>query len=1403
MAVLCACALAAFFAPSASLAADSPAVVAPAAPASPASGSPAVVAPASPAPAGAAATAATPAAATPAAAAPALPPPFSDTPAQLISRFAGVQPTEKAAYQILSEDESIVYGEKGSYSIATHEIVRVLTTEGVDQWSVLNVEWQPWRETRPELRARVIRSSGAESTLAAGNVVESSAQDGDYNLRSDSKRLSAPLPNLEPGALVEFELNETGKEALGGSGYTRRIYLAGRGPIEERVVRIEYPESLPFSYSIAGMPAVAPERSAANGTVKLVFRFPKFPGYTKFEQLLPYDLPPVPTLTFGTAASWKTVASAYFAATEPLLDPAPLRAYALAALAGLDPARYPERAARLVADKLRHDVRYTGIYFGENAILPHAPTATLATGYGDCKDQASLLAACLRAVGIEADLALLKAGVGYDVDPAVPGLELFNHAIVYLPKLGMWIDPTDIYCPAGSLPYSDQGRRSLVIGPGTGALATIPSAGAADNWYRIVRDVSLSESGKASRIVETVSAGGTLEERLRAHLNSAPRKERLDGLVKAGKSDFKSDDVEAGFGDPLDLSKPFTTVVTAHGSSSGWTGDDSADFLMRGGDVFGELPRELELGAAEHESRSFDVYLPEAMTVTVEYLVSAPDGFHINTVPDAYSLDMGPVRLDASFASPDPLHIKADFVMTTLKERFSPAELDKLRTAVKSFFDSQAATASFYNVGRELLNSGRYRDALAEFRRLQTLYPAEALHHVQASLALLYAGFAQDALAEAEKAVALEPKSAPAHRNLAFILIYDPFGRQFGPGSDPGKAKAEYAEAFRLDPSDYQSLFNQAVIDEFGSDGIYRGKGARLADAVSIYEKAPDQIEGYGMAERYLGDLFFLGRYDEVIKASASFKDRTNGAHFLFAATAMKSGADAAVRLAGGIVADLDKRRAALNQAGLDLLAARRFAPAADLFVASARGTSNFATTADFARRIRDIKPYDPAARDAGPIGPFLHLLETVLNSGPAAPAVSALAADFVPAVQATLGSAYDKSDVAAQLAQVRGTLDRIGLPADALMDLIASKLTVVSAAKGRAVLAAASLPDFGTDRLVNLMLERKGEGYLLVDANEDSGVGAQMLSLIAAGDLQGARDWLEAMRDSKTLLPAFGEAVPEDLRPLLPSGAADAASLSLAAAALSRGCSDPAQARASLKIAAAAAAAAKDPKLRLACLDLALGFAATAKDPSVAQLAALQAACPGAGDAAAALRVRALGTAGLHAEAVAAGRAALAAYPKDLEVLRALRYSLALDGRHDEALEIGEATIADPAADAADYNNTAWEMLFQAKPDFGIIDSWELPQRLRASAYSLHTLCCLYGAAGRYDEARAAFEKYLSTKGVKTVDSSLWLAHGLLARSFGLQDRARASLAQAVATGHPDDATDSAALAALWAARP
>ena len=121
-----------------------------------------------------------------------------------------------------------------------------------------------------------------------------------------------------------------------------------------------------------------------------------------------------------------------------------------------------------ILDYLDREVRYTGIEFGEAAIMPHDPADTLNKKYGDCKDKATLLVTILRAAGIPAYVALLNAGSRMDVPADLPGMGLFDHAIVYVPgKPALWIDATDRYARLGQLPAGDQGRLALIARPET------------------------------------------------------------------------------------------------------------------------------------------------------------------------------------------------------------------------------------------------------------------------------------------------------------------------------------------------------------------------------------------------------------------------------------------------------------------------------------------------------------------------------------------------------------------------------------------------------------------------------------------------------------------------------------------------------------------------------------------------------------------------------------------------------------------------------------------------------------------------------------------------------------------------------------------------------------------------
>ena len=139
--------------------------------------------------------------------------------------------------------------------------------------------------------------------------------------------------------------------------------------------------------------------------------------------------------------------------------------------------------------------RYTRLHLHRP---PHDPAETLAHKYGDCKDKATLLAVTLRAAEIPAYVALLNAASRLDVLPDLPGMGLFDHAIVYVPgSPALWMDATDQYARLGQLPINDQGRKALIARKETTAQVTTPESTSKDNLLLEYREINLSENGPA------------------------------------------------------------------------------------------------------------------------------------------------------------------------------------------------------------------------------------------------------------------------------------------------------------------------------------------------------------------------------------------------------------------------------------------------------------------------------------------------------------------------------------------------------------------------------------------------------------------------------------------------------------------------------------------------------------------------------------------------------------------------------------------------------------------------------------------------------------------------------------------------------------------------------------------
>src|SRR5262249_36523058 len=160
---------------------------------------------------------------------------------------------------------------------------------------------------------------------------------------------------------------------------------------------------------------------------------------------------------------------------------------------------------------LHHEIRYTGVEFSEASIVPRTPAEIFQRKYGDCKDQAALLVAALRSLGVPAQVALLNTGPGNDVEPELPGLGAFDHAIVVIPgQPSIWVDTTSEFSRAGELPIPDQGRWALIAAGTTSSLLRTPAAAAADNHVVETREFVLSELGPA-KVTETTELSGAFE----------------------------------------------------------------------------------------------------------------------------------------------------------------------------------------------------------------------------------------------------------------------------------------------------------------------------------------------------------------------------------------------------------------------------------------------------------------------------------------------------------------------------------------------------------------------------------------------------------------------------------------------------------------------------------------------------------------------------------------------------------------------------------------------------------------------------------------------------------------------------------------------------------------------------
>jgi len=1305
-------------------------------------------------------------------------------PARDLFAAATAVPADGANISILEDDDSYTFDEQGRMTHVGYTVYKVLTEKGAEAWDSISIGWEPWHEARPEIRVRVITPDGAEHHLDPKNINETPAQDGDYKIYSDGKRLHAPFPAISAGVVVEEEYTQRETEPLfagGRAGWT--TFGREEMPVQHSRLQFDFPNSLPLRTAQLLLPDVTPERTESDGRVKLVYDIGRLEGVNDDDPNFPPDVSRFPQVSYSTGQSWQALASEYSKIVDNRADAAAVKTVVSGLIAGKNTVAEKEAA---LLDYLDRNIRYTGIEFGGAAIVPHDPEETLSKKYGDCKDKATLLVTMLRAAGIPAYVALLNAGSRMDVPADLPGMGLFDHAIVYIPAIAasgsqpvmpaVWIDATDRYARLGQLPIADQGRFSLIASPETIALTRIPLAPATDNTLLEYRTVTLSENGPAT-VVEKTQPHGVYESRYRSYYADKPDKDTRDNLTNYVKSQYVSDKLTTvDRNDPADLDHQFQLTVACEKAKRGYTSMSEAEAAIRFEPLFFRLPDALthkpddakKQGKDDAPARTADWELVEPYVVDLNYRIVPPAGFIPKQLPKNTTIALGPASITEEFSTASDGAVAAHLVFNSARRRYSVAEATELRNKIADLTSGPAIVVSFEPRGEALLREGKVKEALSSYRALVTLHPTEAIHHLQVANVLLQAGMGEAARQEARLAVKLEPNSALAQKTLGLILEHDLVGRNLRPGSDLAGAATAFRAAARLDPDDNSIAGNLAIVLEYDRVGRRYSPQAPLKDAIAEYEKlGQDKLNDLDLENNLAYAQFYAGDYSGACKSAQSLNPQPKA--LIAACIAAQQGAKAGMAEVNKFASNDDAFKDTAHTAGEMLMNVRQYPLAADFLQAGAAG-DNAAQAVGLASLLRDARHHEDLKFANTPQDVVKRIFLMSMDPDLTLAKMQAVSSRSARAVMAR----EDPDELKKALdgpRQLNSQLAREGSFLDVTLDIMAQAFEPkVEGDDATGYRLKVQIP--GGSNMTFFVVKEDGEYRLLDSSQEPNAVAWEMLERIQAGDLRGAKVLLDWLREDSHQQggddPLGGPIFPRFWK----TGAApDAGRMKLAAASILVGTKSTAD-RGIEILDAGLKTAGTDRERENIELALCAGYGLRQNFKALLPIASALLSQEPESRVVFLDNIQALLGLDRYDDAMKLADDRLKLLENDPDALRSKTEIETTRGNY-EAARSWLHKLADLGREDAELlNETAWLSLYTGKVnDKDIAAGIKATQLAKDNPHILHTLACLYAEAGKTNEARNLLIRSMDELNLDEPNDDYWYAFGLIAEQYGERD--------------------------------
>jgi tetratricopeptide (TPR) repeat protein/transglutaminase-like putative cysteine protease len=491
-------------------------------------------------------------------------------------------------------------------------------------------EYQGERQTVALRAAKVYRADGkVDEAIESG---EGSAHDPDLSMYTSQRTFYVHFPRLNAGDVVELRY--------------RVEDVAVRNEIADYFGEVEYLQSdepVASSEYVVIMPKAKALHTFASPLPGLV-RDVKDDGDRRIYTFAATDVPPaVPepamppwseTLAHvhvSTFDTWAEVGAWYWGLVREQFDvDDEVRRVAREITKGLTDDRAKVRAVY----KYATHTRYVALEFGIEGIRPRRCAQTLARGWGDCKDKATLIVTLLRELGIPSTIVLLRTRLRGDIEPEPASLAPFDHAIAYVPSLDLYLDGTAEHSGSGELPAMDRGAIGLAINEGKAKLVRLPNPPPEDSVVRRRIEATVVADGSAQFSADATVTGAFAAQWRQRYLAEASRADRAtrdlsDDLgpveLAAGKAGVEVSDVE-------DVEQP--VHLRAKGRAPTFARKEGELLSMPAGP-----PVRLVAEFAPLSTRTHDVVLRALTTREDEWTLRLPPGAKVQALPSPQQLD--------------------------------------------------------------------------------------------------------------------------------------------------------------------------------------------------------------------------------------------------------------------------------------------------------------------------------------------------------------------------------------------------------------------------------------------------------------------------------------------------------------------------------------------------------------------------------------------------------------------------------------------------------------------------------------------------------------------------------------------------------------------------------------------